>query len=338
MPLQLEPLDPLLGLDALEVPATTSDGQPMLVPIHAIDEDPDQPRSEFDADALQQLADTITQRGVRQPISVRPHPKEPGRWMLNFGARRLRASKLAGKTEVPAFVDPMADTYDQVIENEQRESLKSLELALFVQRQMRKGDSQAEIARRLGKTRGYVTFLCALIDAPDWLLDLYRSNRCRGITELYELRKLHEAAPESVERWLAVQDHVGRTDVQALKDELKRIDSTPPRHAPASPTSTPEPVSDSGILTVAHVVASPNLAGLTRANAATSGAASKSIRSLPGSLTLWARYDGADVTIDLGAIPDQTGCVFVQKAPGAERIAVLASHIQLLRITKASTV
>jgi ParB family chromosome partitioning protein len=334
MPLQLEPLD-ALGLDALEAPAAISDGQPKLLPVHAIDEDPDQPRREFDAEALQQLADTIAQRGVRQPVSVRPHPRERGRWMLNFGARRLRASKLAGKTEVPAFVDPMADTYDQVIENEQRESLKSLELALFVQRQMRKGDSQAEIARRLGKTRGYVTFLCALIDAPDWLLDLYRSNRCRGITELYELRKLHEASPESVERWLAAQNHVGRTEVLALKDELRQLDSTPPQHTPVSPTSTPEPLSDLARSTAVPAVASVTRTGPNRANAATSSAASKSIRSLPGPLTLWARYDGAEVTIELGAVPEEAGYVFVRQSHGAGRIVALASSVQLLRITKA---
>ena len=254
--------------------------------------------------------------------------------MLNFGARRLRASKLAGKTEVPAFVDPMADTYDQVIENEQRESLKSLELTLFVQRQMGKGDSQAEIARRLGKTRGYVTFLCALIDAPDWLLDLYRSNRCRGITELYELRKLHEASPEAVERWLAVQDHVSRTELQALKDELKQIESTPPKRAPVSPTSTPVPVSDSGRSTAAAVVPSRNFAGSSVANATSTAPVSRAIPLPIISLTLWARCDGADVMIDLGAVPDQAGCVYVRKTQDADPIAVLASRVQLLRITK----
>ena len=106
MPPQLEPLDPLLGLDALEAPATTGDGQPKLLPIHAIDEDPDQPRSVFDAEALQQLADTIMQRGVRHPISVRPHPEQLGRWMLNFGARRLRASKLAGEFASKVIASP----------------------------------------------------------------------------------------------------------------------------------------------------------------------------------------------------------------------------------------
>lgn len=62
--------------------------------------------------------------------------------MLNFGARRLRASTLAGKTEIPTFVDTTADSYDQMIENEQREGLRPFELALFVQRRLALGDSK----------------------------------------------------------------------------------------------------------------------------------------------------------------------------------------------------
>ncbi len=338
MLLRLEPLDALTGLDALEAPVVIADGRPMRLPIDAIDEDPSQPRSEFDPEALQQLADTVAQRGVRQPISVRPHPEQPGRWMLNFGARRLRASRLAGLTEIPAFIDTTADSYNQVIENEQREGLKPLELALFVQRRMALGDSQAEIARRLGKTRGYVTFICALVDAPDWLLELYRSNRCHGITELYELRKLHEARPEAVERWLAVRDHVGRADVQVLKDELNQVNSTSPLHTPVPPVSTSPPTDDECRPIPVLAVSSLKVVGVTQANAATSGPASKSIPALPCSVTLWARYGGADVTIDLGAVPEDAECVFVRKARGAERIAVPASRVQLLRITKASAV
>ena len=63
-----------------------------MLPLDSINEDPSQPRREFDSEAFQQLAKTIVERGVRQPISVRPHPTQPGRWMVNFGARRLRAS------------------------------------------------------------------------------------------------------------------------------------------------------------------------------------------------------------------------------------------------------
>ena len=77
-----------------------------------------------------------------------------------------------------------------MIENEQREGLKPLELALFVQKRLALGDNQAEIAKRLGKSRQYVTLATALIEAPDWLLQAYREGRCRGINELYDLRRL----------------------------------------------------------------------------------------------------------------------------------------------------
>jgi ParB family transcriptional regulator, chromosome partitioning protein len=171
----------------------------VLLPIETIDEDPGQPRHEFDANALQELADTIRERGVRQPISVRPNLQASGRWVLNFGARRLRASRLAGLETIPAFIDTTADSYDQVIENEHREGLKPLELALFVQKRLALGDKQADIAKNLGKSRQWVTLATALIEAPGWLLDLYRQGRCRGMMELYELRRLHGEHPHYIE-------------------------------------------------------------------------------------------------------------------------------------------
>jgi ParB family chromosome partitioning protein len=114
-------------------------GTPLRLALDAIDEDPEQPRQEFDEQALAELAGTIRERGVRQPVSVRSHPQQPGRWMLNFGARRLRACKLAGLSEIPAFVDNTANSIDQFIENEQRTGLTPLEIALFVQRSLNRG-------------------------------------------------------------------------------------------------------------------------------------------------------------------------------------------------------
>ena len=92
-----------------------------------------------------------------QAISVRRHPDNPERWVLNFGARRLRASKLARLNHVPATVNETATSYDQVIENEQREGLKPLELALFVQSRKALGESQTDVARELGKSQAYIT-------------------------------------------------------------------------------------------------------------------------------------------------------------------------------------
>ena len=371
-PLQLEPLDALTDLFSLEASslsatvsakvastpvAAVQDGQPRRLPIQDIDEDPAQPRSEFDLQALQQLAETIAQRGVRQPISVRPHPEQAGRWMLNFGARRLRASTLAGKTEIPAFVDTTADSYDQVIENEQREGLSSLELALFVQRRLVEGESQAEIARRLGKTRGYVTFIGALIDAPDWLLSLYRSHRCRGITELYALRKLHETWPDAVQTWLAGREHMGRAEVQALKDELSRASSAPPTpepepplplplpflpflpFLPSVPLSLPVPPTDEGAGSAgAVVVAWSPIEPEARADGSSVRTAPTARTSATDLVTLSARYAGVDVTIDLCAVPEEADCVFVVNVHSGERSVVPAGRVQLLRISRAVTV
>ena len=137
------------GLDLLAPMDLPDAGTPLRLALDAIDEDPEQPRQEFDEQALAELAETIRERGVRQPVSVRTHPLQPGRWMLNFGARRLRACKLAGQSEIPAFVDNTANSIDQFIENEQRTGLTPLEIALFVQRALNRGESQADIARAI---------------------------------------------------------------------------------------------------------------------------------------------------------------------------------------------
>jgi ParB family chromosome partitioning protein len=228
MPLQLD------GYDLLPPEDTTPAGAPMQIALVAIDEDPQQPRLEFDEDALEELAASIRRRGVIEPISVRPHPEQPGRWMLNFGARRVRASKIAGRSHVPSFVDNAVDAYDQVIENEQRLGLKPLELALFVRKRLALGETQADIARLLGKSPTLITMVCALIDAPDWLMAAYRSGQCRGIAELYDLRRLNESQPERVAETVAQGAHITRATVKAMKTPAAASDldaSTEPRSA-----------------------------------------------------------------------------------------------------------
>lgn len=215
MPLQLD------DLAALDGPSPRATGQPLLLSVDRIDEDPEQPRQEFDARALQELAETIRARGVRQPISVRPNGQQTDRWILNFGARRLRASRLVGLHEIPAFIDTSADSYDQLIENEQREGLQPLELALFVQKRLALGDKQAEIAQRLGKSRQWVMLTTALIEAPDWLLLAYREGRCRGRNELYELRRLHAEHPKPVEDWVAQQGTITRERIASFREQFQ---------------------------------------------------------------------------------------------------------------------
>lgn len=137
--------------------------------------------------------------------------------MLNFGARRLRAARLAGLAHIPAFVDEAADSYDQVIENEQREGLKPLEMAMFVKRRMAAGESQAEIARRLGKSPTFVTMISTMIDPPPWLLAAYRKGQCKGVTELYELRRLYERLPDRALELAAQGGPITREVLQAAR-------------------------------------------------------------------------------------------------------------------------
>ncbi len=301
---------------ALDQPTLAASGTPLLLPIDAIDEDPAQPRLEFDAEALQQLADTIAERGVRQPVSVRTHPGQPGRWMLNFGARRLRASHLAGKTAIPAFVDEAADSYDQVIENEQREGLKPLELALFVQRRLLAGDRQADIARRLGKSRTYVMYATALIDAPDWLLNAYRDGRCRGSRELHELRGLHAEHPKPVEDWMETAEVISRDRIAALRVGLS---------VPATATQPPA--------AKAIVAIDPTRAS-TPLPAWLNGDASRAPRKCAGvtCLVLLADLDGQGVEVVLDAMPARDGDVHVRRITGGEMLDVAAARLTLLRV------
>ena len=306
-------------LDAIDAPAEAA-GAPRLIALADIDEDPQQPRSEFDPSSLAELAATIAERGLKQPVSVRAHPSDPGRWMLNFGARRLRASKLAGKDQIPAFVDASSDSYDQVIENEQREGLKPLELALFVQRRLALGESQAEIARRLGKSKTLITMIGALIDAPPWLLEVYRSGRCQGINELYELRRLHEADPPAVERWVANREKVSRAEVQAYK--ASRSDDREPT-SPATAGSALDGVAGGQIFAERRRVA-PSAASALRQRGDSPGRM----------LHLHGRVDDEAVRVLLDELPLEPAHVMVETIGSSKRRVVPLSGLEALRIVE----
>lgn len=290
------------GLDLLGTRPAPQDGVPMRLPVDLIDEDPGQPRQEFDEESLRELAGTIRERGVRQPISVRPNPAAEGRWLLNFGARRLRASRLAGKADIPAFADLSADSYDQVIENEQREGLKPLELALFVKRRLMAGESQAEIARRMGKSKAYVTYAMALIDAPDWLLAAYREGRCRGLRELYELRRAADGSAVDVEAWARTKPTITRSDVKALAAPAPPDGELARKCTQAAPPS-PRPNT-------------PSEAEMDRRR----------------SLRLEAQAAGAWVEVRLDRLPDEPHCAFVKRPAAREWTSVPIAELVVLRL------
>ncbi|MCS6302799.1 MAG: ParB/RepB/Spo0J family partition protein [Nitrospira sp.] len=200
-------------------------GRPMDIPLHEIEEDPNQPRKEFAEESLADLAESIRHHGMKTPISVRPHPTGAKTWMVNFGARRLRASALAGKTTIPAFVDHHHTDYQQVIENVQRDNLKPRELALFIKKKLDEGERHVQIAALLGVDRSTITHHLALIEPPSCLEELYSSGRCQSAKILYDLRSLHKQFPQAVERFCQQVAEVTRSHVADLAAKLKRLPS-----------------------------------------------------------------------------------------------------------------
>lgn len=164
-----------------------------------IEEDPDQPRKKFDEEALQELANEIKNRGVQQPINVRPKGAN-GKHMIFQGARRYRASLLAGKTTIPAIIrnkdETGFDDYAQVTENTQRENLSALDLAEFIVRKKNEGKTGKEIAKALSMRESAITRHLSLLDAPKNLLEAFKSGRIAGVEVFYELTKLVESNPD----------------------------------------------------------------------------------------------------------------------------------------------
>ena len=320
-------LDALPQFDTA-APEATADGKPLQLPVADIDEDPLQPRQEFEAEALHELAASIAQRGLLQAISVRQHPDQAHRWLLNFGARRLRAFRALGLTHIAATVNELATSYDQVTENEQREGLKPLELALFVQKRMSLGESQADIARQLGKSAPYVTYATALIDAPDWLMKLYREGRCRGMRELQQLRQLHKLHPDPVRDLVAGGGHITRDVVAALTTALKAVGSN------ATSSKTIVPVLADNQAAAQMTLASPRLTERPPKTPARteSKAPVTSVKPATNPLTLLAELNGETVEVIVDEAPVEVGKIFVRKTGAESRLTIDAASLRLLRI------
>lgn len=188
--------------------------------LSSIIEDTEQPRTNFNETSLNELADSIKERGVKSPISVRPHPTESGKYIINHGARRYRASLLAGKETIPAFIDEDYDLYDQATENIQRENLTAREIAVVIDRALKKGLSKTEIAKRLGKSNSYVTQYSGLNSLSEPVAALLNQGRCEDVTLLANLNAQYKKTPEEIENWIAEQDDFSRTSFNAFKDSL----------------------------------------------------------------------------------------------------------------------
>lgn len=148
------------------------------IPVNHIRPNPHQPRSDFNEAALDQLASSIAKHGLIQPITVRYLGQK--RFELISGERRLRASKLAGLAEIPAYIREVNDEdiiAFALIENIQREDLNPLEIAMGYQRLIDECEyTQVEVAERVGKNRTTVTNTLRLLQLPDFIQAALRDD------------------------------------------------------------------------------------------------------------------------------------------------------------------
>ena len=198
--------------------------------VDRIQPNPEQPRVVFDETTLEELAASIREHGVLQPILVRP--LDGGEFQLIAGERRWRASKAAGLETIPALVEEIDDDTAleiSIIENLQREDLTPLDEAAMYDRMVREhGYSVRRLAQKLGKDKGYLENRMRLADAPEEVRELV-SLRKDTLSHAYELMKVTD--PKKRKR-LAAQVAKGELTLIKLRD---KIEGRPARSAPSGP-------------------------------------------------------------------------------------------------------
>jgi len=177
-----------------------------------------QPRKTFNEEALQELADSIKENGLIQPIVVRPAKKG---FELVAGERRWRAARIAGLKEIPAIVrdiDEKTNALYALIENIQREDLNAVEAAEGIQSIMKSyGFTQEETAKVVGKSRTYVTNSLRLLDLPGEVIELVRN----GALSMGHAKALAALATEDIQIEVARKAAQGAWSVRQIEGFTK---------------------------------------------------------------------------------------------------------------------
>lgn len=176
------------GLDSLFPGAEEWGTSIQEIPVGELDPNPDQPRQSFDQESIAQLADSIRDQGVLQPLLV--VPASGGRYRIIAGERRYRASRVAGLETVPCIVkdiDVIRQMEIALIENLQREDLNPMEAARGIQALMKQcGYTQEKVSARLGKSRPAVANLLRLLSLPEEVTEMV----CDGLISAGHARVL----------------------------------------------------------------------------------------------------------------------------------------------------
>jgi ParB family chromosome partitioning protein len=210
------------------------------IPLEQIEVNPFQPRTTFEEESLNELSDSIKVHGVIQPITVRKI--ENNKYQLIAGERRLRASKLAGKKEIPAFARAASDQESieiALIENIQREDLNPLEIAINYKRLQDECElTQEELAVRLGKNRSSVTNFIRLLKLPPDLQAGLRDNKitmghAKALLSLTDVGSLLAAYKETIQKGLSVRQ---------VEELVRSFEAKPKKTIPGTNNSKPLPL------------------------------------------------------------------------------------------------
>jgi ParB family transcriptional regulator, chromosome partitioning protein len=219
-------LQALLGEAARPVPAPSagealaSRGGVREIDVARIKPNPEQPRIQFDEDALDELSDSIRERGVLQPILLRPDGED---YMIIAGERRWRAAQRARLHSIPAIVreiDESATAELALIENIQRQDLNALEEAEgYRQLIQRHGHTQDDVGRIVHKSRSHVTNLLRLLDLPEFV----RQSLLKGDISMGHARAIASAAePEQLTREIIAKGYSVRQAEERVRRERVR--------------------------------------------------------------------------------------------------------------------
>ncbi len=208
------------------------------IPLTHIEANPYQPRTEFEKEALEELAESIRIHGIIQPITVRKLSE--GKYQLVSGERRKRAAELAELESIPAYIRTADDQQMRemaLIENIQREDLNAMEIALSYQRLITECDlRQEDLGKRVGKKRSTVTNYLRILKLPPAVQSAIRDNRL-GIGHAKELANLPDVTDQ-----LALLDRILNEQLSVRKvEEIVRAilnpETTPNKAAVPSPTA-----------------------------------------------------------------------------------------------------
>lgn len=223
------------GLSALMADMDLSTPEPAapprdrtMVPIEQITANPDQPRRSFEPEALQELAASLKNRGVLQPLIVRPHPQDQGIYQIVAGERRWRAAQMAQLHELPVIIRELSDTEVlevAIIENIQRADLNAIEeAASFRQLMDRFGHTQERLADALNKSRSHIANLLRLLNLPDQVQDLVKEGRLSAghARALITAPNASQLARKIIEKGLSVRETEELVRKQAEQDSTEK--------------------------------------------------------------------------------------------------------------------